>query len=349
MAQALDGAVSGATARFPEIPGFQILGRPGEGGMGEVLLARQLSLDRNVAIKLVRPDLLTEEWFLERLEREARVLARLRNPHLMTVHDFVRLPDGAAAIVMEWVEGGCLRDQLRDAPSGLPLDQVLKVSRQVALALSAAHSNGVIHRDIKPENVLLDAAGQVRVSDFGMALASGATRMTGAGAVTGTPGYLAPEQLSGGEIGPRTDLFAFGVLLYEMLTGRLPMGSFDPPNRRRPETPASLEAMVLRTLKPDPSDRPKDLQECLEALSETSQPVRSVAPTDRPRFFASASGRTRRPCAWLRSRSRLVPSPSHRPGFRRAGVGGGTGGEIDARPLESGELALRREGGGPIG
>ena len=109
-----------APVSLPEIPGYELLERLGEGGMGEVFLARQLSLDREVAVKLVRRELLAEEWFLERLEREARLLARLRHPHLVTVHDFLRLPDGTAAVVMELVEGGSLRDRLRAAPNGLP-------------------------------------------------------------------------------------------------------------------------------------------------------------------------------------------------------------------------------------
>jgi serine/threonine-protein kinase len=140
---------------LPEIPGYELLERLGEGGMGEVFLARQLSLDREVAVKLVRRELLAEEWFLERLEREARLLARLRHPHLVTVHDFLRLPDGTAVVVMELVEGGSLRDRLRAVPNGLPLDEALTLIRQVATALAAAHAEGVVHRDIKPENVLL--------------------------------------------------------------------------------------------------------------------------------------------------------------------------------------------------
>ncbi len=257
-----------APASRPEIPGYELLERLGEGGMGEVFLARQLSLDREVAVKLVRRELVAEEWFLERLEREARLLARLRHPHLVTVHDFLRLPDGTAAVVMELVEGGSLRDRLRADPNGLPLDEALTLIRQVAAALAAAHAEGVIHRDIKPENVLLDAAGQVRVTDFGMALslAPGAPRLTRTGATLGTPGYLAPEQLSGAETDARTDLFALGVLLYEMLTGRLPLGSFEPPRAVRPEVPAQVEAAILRALKPNPADRPASLVAWQELL-----------------------------------------------------------------------------------
>jgi serine/threonine protein kinase len=284
MAQGL-GSRDGTPApvSLPEIPGYELLERLGEGGMGEVFLARQLSLDREVAVKLVRRELLAEEWFLERLEREARLLARLRHPHLVTVHDFLRLPDGTAAVVMELVEGGSLRDRLRASPNGLPLDEALTLIRQVAAALAAAHAEGVIHRDIKPENVLLDAAGQVRVTDFGMALslAPGAPRLTRTGATLGTPGYLAPEQLSGADTDARTDLFALGVLLYEMLTGRLPLGSFEPPRTVRPEIPAQVDAAILRALKPNPADRPASLvawQELLDgAVGRPPAPATTAA------------------------------------------------------------------------
>jgi serine/threonine-protein kinase len=273
MAQGI-GSREGAPARasLPVIPGYELLERLGEGGMGEVFLARQLSLDREVAVKLVRRELLAEEWFLERLEREARLLARLRHPHLVTVHDFLRLPDGTAVVVMELVEGGSLRDRLRAAPDGLPLDEAVTLIRQVAAALAAAHAEGVVHRDIKPENVLLDAAGQVRVTDFGMALslAPGAQRLTRTGATLGTPGYLAPEQLTGADTDARTDLFALGVLLYEMLTGRLPLGSFEPPRAVRPEIPAAVETALLRALKPNPADRPQDVAAWLELLAATA-------------------------------------------------------------------------------
>ena len=279
-----------ARAGLPEIPGYRLLKRLGEGGMGEVFLARQLSLDREVAVKLVRRELVAEEWFLERLEREARLLARLRDPHLVTVHDFLRLPDGTAAVVMELVEGGNLRDRLRAAPDGLPLDEALTLIRQVAAALAAAHAEGVVHRDIKPENVLLDAAGQVRVTDFGMALslAPGAPRLTRTGATVGTPGYVAPEQLSGADTDARTDLFALGVVLYEMLTGRLPLGSFEPPRALRPEIPVAIETAILRALRPDPADRPQNIGGFIGLLDGKNPPAPSGPAT------ATSSRLTRR-------------------------------------------------------
>ncbi len=270
-----EGLKSGSPPRPlvpPEVPGFTMGRLLGAGGTGEVFLARQLSLDRDVAIKVLRRELISEEWLLERLEREARTLARLRHPHLVTVHDFVRLSDGGAAVVMEWVEGGNLRSHLNASPTGLPITDVWRWGRQVAAGLAAAHETGIVHRDVKPENVLLDAREQVRVSDFGMALPlePGATRLTGTGIVTGTPGYLAPEQLAGGPVDVRVDVFGFAVMIYEMLTGRIPAGHFDPPSARRPEIPRELEAMILRSLRPDPADRPAGLGPWLELLDSES-------------------------------------------------------------------------------
>jgi len=281
MAQGI-GAEAGAdpAPHRPAIPGYELLDRLGEGGMGEVFLARQLSLDREVAVKLVRRELLTEEWFLERLEREARLLARLRNPHLVTVHDFVRLADGSAAVVMELIEGGGLRDRLRQAPAGLPLAEALGVFGQVAAAVATAHAEGVVHRDLKPENILFDADGKVRVTDFGMALsvAQVGPRLSRTGAALGTPGYLAPEQFTGGEPDHRLDLFALGVLLYELLTGRLPLGSFEAPRALRPEIPMAVEAAILQALKPNPADRPQTVAEFLRRLQEpdTEEPASPV-------------------------------------------------------------------------
>ena len=238
--------------------------------MGEVFLARQRSLDREVALKVVRRDGVAHEWFLERLEREARILARLRNPHLVTVHDFVRLADGSAAVVMELVEGGNLRDRLRAHPGGLPLADALAAVEQAGAALEAAHAQGVVHRDIKPENLLVDGDGRIRVSDFGMALSLSpdSPRLTRTGTAAGTPGYLAPEQVSGGRVDVRTDVYALGVVLYELLTGRLPLGRFEAPRRLRPETPPAVESLLLRALDPVPARRPQTVAAFLGGLRD---------------------------------------------------------------------------------
>jgi len=308
MAEGLEPAGSPAGPDgFTEVPGYDLLDRLGEGGMGVVFLARQRSLDRAVAVKLVRRELLSEEWFPERLEREARLLARLRHPHLVTVHDFLRLPDGTAAVVMEWVEGGNLRDRLRAAPGEIPVETALAWVDQAGSGLAAAHAQGVVHRDVKPENLLLDADGRVRVSDFGMALslATGPQRLTRSGVTPGTPGYLAPEQIAGGAVDCRTDLYALGVVLYEILTGSLPLGRFEPPRRIRPDVPEEMEQALLRSLDPDPDRRPSSVAEFLAGL-------RSRIPEPRPETRVVAAGNGKENPAQLpevdrpRSRRRLL-------------------------------------------
>lgn len=249
------------------VPGCEIVAALGRGGMGAVYLGRQLSLDREVAVKVLANELADDPLFLERLEREARVMARLRHPNIVAVHDFQRTADGAA-IVMEFVEGGSLREKLREHPQGLPVEQALGIIRQIAAGLEAAHASGVIHRDMKPENVLLDADGTARVTDFGLALPlhEGTTRLTLTGTTLGTVDYMAPEQLKGGELDARLDIFALGVMAYELLTGQTPRGSFHAPGRLRAEIPAHVSAAVMRALRPNPLERFATIEEFVLAL-----------------------------------------------------------------------------------
>lgn len=239
-----------------EITGIEIETQIGRGGMGAVYLGRQVSLDRDVAVKVLASELADDPQFLERLEREARVMARLRHPNIVAVHDFQRTEDGAA-IVMEFVEGGSLREKLLKHPNGLPVAEALRILRQIAAGLEAAHASGVIHRDMKPENVLIDADGTARVTDFGLALPlhEGTTRLTLSGKAVGTVDYMAPEQFRGAEADARLDVFALGVLAYELLTGKTPRGSFDTPHRLRAEIPVPISAAVMKALRPDAEER----------------------------------------------------------------------------------------------
>ena len=238
----------------------------GRGGMGEVFRAWQESLGREVAVKILRSDLRADGWLPERFEREARTMAALRHPNLVTVHDCVRLADGRIAIVMELVDGGALRRHI--APGGLPFAQALAWARDIAEGLRAAHAAGIVHRDVKPENVLIDAQGCARVGDFGMAfsIAPETSRFTQTGTALGTLGYMAPEQLRGEAVDVRTDVFSFGVMLYEMLTGYLPQGSFSRARELRPEVPAALDAFIQAALRPEPARRPADMAAALRAL-----------------------------------------------------------------------------------
>lgn len=252
-----------------EVAGIEIETPLGRGGMGAVYLGRQLSLDREVAVKVLASELADDPLFLERLEREARVMARLRHPNIVAVHDFQRTESGAA-IVMEFVEGGSLREKLMQHPNGLPLTEALRILRQIAAGLEAAHASGVIHRDMKPENVLIDADGTARVTDFGLALPmhEASTRLTLSGTAVGTIDYMAPEQFRGAEADARLDVFALGVMAYELLTGKTPRGSFDAPHRLRANIPSHVSAAVMKALRPEPAERFASIADFMKALHE---------------------------------------------------------------------------------
>jgi len=258
-----------ATDAVVEVAGIEIETPLGRGGMGAVYLGRQMSLDREVAVKVLASELADDPVFLERLEREARLMAKLRHPNIVAVHDFQRTDDGAA-IVMEFVEGGSLREKLQQHPQGLPVAEALRILRQIAAGLEAAHASGVIHRDMKPENVLIDRDGMARVTDFGLALPlhQGSTRLTLTGTTVGTVDYMAPEQFKGGEADARLDVFALGVIAYELLTGQTPRGSFDAPHRLRAEIPAHISAAVMHALRPEPEERFPDIGVFMLALHE---------------------------------------------------------------------------------
>jgi serine/threonine protein kinase len=262
-----------------EVNGIEIVTPLGRGGMGAVYLGRQVSLDREVAVKVLASELADDPVFLERLEREARVMARLRHPNIVAVHDFQRTEDGAA-IVMEFIEGGSLREKLQQHPHGLPVDEALRILRQIAAGLEAAHASGVIHRDMKPENVLIGRDGMARVTDFGLALPlhEGSTRLTLTGTAVGTLDYMAPEQFKGGEADARLDVYALGVIAYELLTGQTPRGSFDPPHRLRADIPLQVSAAVMRALRPVPAERFVSIETLVQALHAASLPRRSVWP-----------------------------------------------------------------------
>ncbi len=218
----------------------------GRGGMGSVWRARHKGLDRTVAVKLLPEHLAKEPEFKQRFEREARALALLDHPNIVRVHDFGHEGD-ESYIVLELVEGSTLHAKI-------PLDaaRALEVTSELLAALSYAHKRGVVHRDVKPANILLDEEGRVKVTDFGIArLVQGAEtdwKVTASNVAVGTPGYLAPEALQGAPPDPRRDIYAVGVTLYEVTTGKLPLGTFEPP-------PKAVEPIVRRALASDPAKR----------------------------------------------------------------------------------------------
>jgi len=253
-------------------PQLDILEMIGIGGMGVVYKARQPNLDRIVALKILSPDAGADPAFSKRFAQEARSLARLNHPNIVSVYDF-GLAGPYYYFVMEYVDGVNLRE-MTDARKLEPRE-ALAIIPKICDALQYAHDEGVVHRDIKPENILVDKKGRVKIADFGIAkiLAQNSgptTRLTGPQSVMGTPHYMAPEQFERPlEVDHRADIYSLGVVLYEMLTGELPLGRFAPPSKKV-EIDVRLDEVVLRTLENKPDlryQRASDLKTELENIT----------------------------------------------------------------------------------
>jgi len=246
----------------PHFPHLEILELLGKGGMGAVYKARQPSLDRLVAVKVLPPEVGADASFSERFNREARALAKLNHQNIVAVHDIGQAND-LYYFIMEYVDGPTLR-QLVDAGELQPAE-ALSIVPQICDALQFAHDQGVVHRDIKPDNILLDSKGQVKVADFGLAKlldrARGDVSLTGTHQVMGTPHYMAPEQMHGShDVDHRADIYSLGVVIYEMLTGHLPIGRFElPSNKVRVDV--RLDDVVLRALQSEPERRYQQVSE----------------------------------------------------------------------------------------
>ena len=256
----------------PQLPDdYEVLGELGRGGMGVVYRARQRSLGREVAIKVLRPGELVFGEALRRFRTEAKSLARLRHRHIVSVHDLGEGKDGTLWFTMDLVEGGTLAAEIAGTGRLLPT-RAVRIVRQVASAIAHAHSHGIVHRDLKPQNVLLDRAGDAYVADFGLARdAAAAGTRTLTGELLGTPAYMSPEQARGdaARIGEASDVWALGALLYEMLTGRGPFGGLPlhatitaileqepkPPRAIEPRVPRELAAICLQALQKRPEAR----------------------------------------------------------------------------------------------
>jgi len=255
-----------------QFPQFEITECLGRGGMGVVYKARQKSLDRWVAIKVLAPERSGEEKFAERFAREAATLAKLNHPNIVTVHDFGET--GAIFyIVMEYVDGVNLRDLLRDGK--MDPKQALAIVPPICDALQYAHDKGIVHRDIKPENLLLDREGRVKIADFGIAALVGA-----GGEPAGTPPYMAPEQVEPrSEVDHRADIYALGVVLYEMLTGERPGKQIEAPSKKV-QIDVRLDEIVLRALERKPELRyqqASDVKTMVETIVTTPLPQNASA------------------------------------------------------------------------
>ena len=266
-------------------PHLEILELIGHGGMGAVYKARQPRLDRTVALKILGPQLVQDPAFAERFGREARTLAKLSHPHIVAIHDFGEA-DGLYYFVMEYVDGATLREVMR--AGRLSAADALGLVPQLCDALQFAHEGGIVHRDIKPENILLDHAGNVKIADFGLAKLIAPDRADGvsltiSGAVMGTPAYMAPEQIEHPlDVDHRADIYAVGVVFYEMLTGELPLGRFDPPSSKV-ELDVRLDQVVLRALAKEPTRRYQRAREVTDDLEQIDTLEASPPPpTSRP-------------------------------------------------------------------
>jgi eukaryotic-like serine/threonine-protein kinase len=247
---------------------YELRGLVGSGGMAYVYLAHDEVLDRDVALKLLKTPYAENEELVERFRREARSAASLSHPHIVPVFDGGATGDGTHYITMEYLPGGTLKDKIMSEGTLSPQTAV-EVALQVAEALQCAHERGVIHRDIKPRNILITGSGHVKVADFGIARAAEATTISGLGDILGSAKYMSPEQAAGERVGAASDLYSLGVVLYEMLTGRVPFeietpadvpvkhAGGPPPHPRKvnPEVPEGVDALVMRLLATDPEDR----------------------------------------------------------------------------------------------
>jgi serine/threonine protein kinase len=200
---------------------YVLSGLLGAGGMAQVFLAHDRILGRDLALKVLREHYVKDAQFVERFRREAQSAAALNHPNVVQVYDQGRFEDGRYYIVMEYVPGGNLKDRI-DRTGPLDPLEATRFASQIAEALRVAHERGMVHRDIKPQNVLLNATGEAKVADFGIVLAASTSSTSGTNLVFGTASYMSPEQAMGKRVGPQSDLYSLGVVLYEMLTSAVP-------------------------------------------------------------------------------------------------------------------------------
>jgi serine/threonine protein kinase len=268
---------------------FEVKRLLGRGGMGSVYLAHQRSVDRLVALKVMKADLLEDQAQVKRFILEARAASRLTNNHTITIYDFGKSADGVPYIAMEYLRGLSLRDHLKQEGS-LPVDEVVRITSEIAESLAEAHEHGIVHRDLKPENVFLATTGGregvVKVLDFGIARArslQGGSAVTSTGVIMGTPSYMSPEMIVGEPVDARADLYALGIMMYEMLTGLVPYQAETPMQvllkhlHSEPEAlervipsarvPGALQRFVWRCLSKSRDARPEDAKAFLAELT----------------------------------------------------------------------------------
>jgi hypothetical protein len=253
---------------------YEIIRLLGRGGMAAVFLARDLVLEREVAIKVLPPDMMGDGQLMARFQQEGKTAAKLDHPNIIPIHR-VESEGGLAYIVMKYVSGQSLEEKLGQRKRSLPTPQVRQLLREAALALAHAHRRHVVHRDVKPANIMLDEDGRVFLTDFGISKAvQGSTQITSTGTIIGTPQYMSPEQAKGRNVDGRTDQYALAIVGYRALTGKVPFEGdaqsilyqqvHEPPPsvlERRPDTPPDLRIAIERALAKDPKARFPNMEE----------------------------------------------------------------------------------------
>ncbi|MDB4873818.1 MAG: hypothetical protein JWM41_264 [Gemmatimonadetes bacterium] len=291
--------------------GYEVVRPLGEGGFAVVYLVLDLALKRDLAVKVLSPDIITSKSMLERFRREAETIAGLSHPNIIPLH-FIGQRDDLLYLAMPCIAGGSIADRLeREGP--LPVDDVVRIVSEVASALAHAHKRGVIHRDIKPPNILVDAeSGRCLVTDFGIARSADLAQLTATGIMLGTPAYLSPEQVTGEAVDHRVDIYALGVMAYELLAGRVPFegptpmaammkrlaGPPDSVSNVRTDVPPHVDAAITACLAADPAARPQTAHDVVRAFGgggpSTSGAVATSASTTRPPVGRAAATRTPR-------------------------------------------------------
>ncbi|GEM_PF-5112525 len=308
---------------------YRIEARLGEGGMGIVYKARDINLDRTVALKVMRPDLIKDESLLKRFLVEAKALARLEHPNIVTVYELGEL-QGSFFIVMQYIDGITLAKKLEDS-GAFPYSEALPIFKAMLAAIGYAHQFQIIHRDIKPSNVMLTQQGVVKVMDFGVAKIQEGVDPAKPSIWAGTPYYMSPEQFIGvAPIDRRSDIYSLGIVLYELLTGRLPFemtaqadlvkfivqDEYSPPRDVKPSIPKSLSAIVMTALAKKPEQRFQTAEEMLNAIEQFERETQTIPPSNPEPILEPTlplppkpnGGKKRRSRRFILSDSRFVAS-----------------------------------------
>ncbi|MEZ5386824.1 MAG: serine/threonine-protein kinase [Prosthecobacter sp.] len=303
----------------PELPAYEILGLLGRGGMGAVYKARQKSLNREVAIKVLPPTIEDADMhYAERFIAEAQSMARLEHSNIIAVYDAGQTPGGLLYFVMQYVQGTDVA-QMIAASGKLPPEHAYAITAHVCDALAYAHKNGLIHRDIKPANIMVDMEGRVKVADFGLAKAVDAqTGFTQSNMAVGTPDFVAPEALIPGmPVDGRADLYAVGVMLYQMLTGNIPRGAWQPASVMAPGTDPRFDQIIVKAMAYDREQRHHSATELRQHLDSILMPA--VPAPDLQRY--SSTTQMPKQAAPRRKVGRVwrQPRPAQRASRSRAG------------------------------